>query len=143
MRKIGVGDTTTVTMADKLAALQQELNSIVPTAAARDRSVWDSSKDLAFSVASCYAELRKMGIPCGPHNIYDNAFASIWKVDVPLKVRVFRWRCFANRIPWKDPLLQRGIINLFFNLDCVFCGSLPESYVHLFMGCHEVKKVWI
>jgi len=34
----------------------------------------------------------------------------LWRKDIPLKVSVFGWRLFKNRLPTKDNLFRRGVI---------------------------------
>jgi len=58
----------------------------------------------------------------------------VWLKQVPLKVSLFVWRLFRNRLPTKDNLLRRHVLHL-DNITCVGgCGSL-ENAEHLLLGC--------
>jgi len=68
-------------------------------------------------------------------------FSSIWHKDVPLKVVVFAWRLFRDRLPTKDNLLRRGVITH----DCRMCVAgcdCVESSSHLFLHCNIFGSVW-
>ncbi|RHN41893.1 putative reverse transcriptase zinc-binding domain-containing protein [Medicago truncatula] len=46
------------------------------------------------------------------HNTKRVTTTTIWLKHVPLKVTLFAWRLFRNRLPTKDNLLMRGIIKM-------------------------------
>jgi len=65
----------------------------------------------------------------------------VWHKQVPLKVSLFAWRLFQNRLPTKDNLLCRQVLHL-DNIACVGgCGSL-ETAGHLLLGCDFFCRVW-
>ncbi|XP_058733750.1 uncharacterized protein LOC131605409 [Vicia villosa] len=139
---LGISNATVGMVAAETAGLMRELENCVPAAAVRDSTVWLPTAAAAFTVSSCYAALCKMHIPYGPPGAFDMSYKSIWRVDVPLKIRAFGWKCFVNRIPSKVLLLKRGILSSNSNIACVFCGSYPESSVHLLLDCCEAELVW-
>jgi len=58
----------------------------------------------------------------------------VWHKQVPLKVLLFAWKLFQNRLPTKDNLLRRQVLHS-NNIACVGgCGS-PETAEHLLLGC--------
>ncbi|XP_058752825.1 uncharacterized protein LOC131626023 [Vicia villosa] len=63
-------------------------------------------------------------------------------VQVPLKVRFFGWRCLLDRIPSKEKLLDKNMLNFATNSNCVFCNDMLESSSHLIMNCRVVQLVW-
>jgi hypothetical protein len=65
----------------------------------------------AFSVRSVYKFLTAQ-----PHVDSPVAIASLWHKDIPLKVGLFAWRLFRDRLPTKDNLLRRGVINHAFRV---------------------------
>jgi len=69
--------------------------------------------------------------------------SSLWYKDVPLKVVLFAWRLFRDRLPTKDNLLRRGVILIDHNSrECVArCGS-NESSDHLLLHCNIFGSVW-
>jgi len=69
------------------------------------------------------------------------AVSSIWNNDVPLKVVLFAWRLFRDRLPTKDNLLRCGVIPNDSRLCVAGCG-LEESSTHLFLHCNIFGSVW-
>jgi len=73
---------------------------------------------------------------------YDCVFADlIWRKEVPLKVSVFAWRLFWNRLPTKVNLFQRGIIPHETQLCVGGCG-LQETENHMFLTCPLFGQIW-
>ncbi|XP_058746285.1 uncharacterized protein LOC131619176 [Vicia villosa] len=66
----------------------------------------------------------------------------MWKLSIPPKIPIFSWRLFTARLPLKDFLLSRGVVNITSNPLCVFCGNHPETLIHLFFLCHVSKTMW-
>jgi len=62
--------------------------------------------------------------------IYDDL---LWRKDVPLKVLIFAWRLFRNRLPTKDNLFRQGIIHMEDQLCVGGCG-LQETNDYLFLN---------
>jgi hypothetical protein len=62
----------------------------------------------------------------------------IWKLKLPLKIKIFLWYLERGVILNKDNLIQR---NWRGGKQCVFC-SQPESIQHLFFDCHFAKFIW-
>lgn len=65
----------------------------------------------------------------------------VWRLDVPLKVKAFRWRCFINKLPTKYHLTHIGIIPS-SNTTCVFCSVVGETALHSLVSCHVARLVW-
>jgi hypothetical protein len=75
------------------------------------------------------------------HNVPLVSADLLWRKDIPLKVSIFAWRLFRNRLPTKVNLFQRGIIH-FEAQSCVSgCGS-SETSDHLFLLCNHFGMVW-
>jgi len=55
------------------------------------------------------------------------AASSIWNKDVPLKVSVFAWWLFRDRLPTKDNLLSRRVIPLDSRLCVAGCGRIDSQ----------------
>jgi len=69
------------------------------------------------------------------------AASSLWHKDVPLKFVLFSWRLFRDRLPTKDNLFRRGVIDQASMLCVVGCDSL-ESSNHLFLHCNVFGSIW-
>jgi hypothetical protein len=63
----------------------------------------------------------------------------LWKIKVPLKIKVFLWLHHREAIFTKDNSIKR---NLKGNVMCCFCDSY-ESIQHLFFECVLAKFIWI
>jgi len=65
----------------------------------------------------------------------------VWLKHVPLKVSVFVWRLFRNRLPTKDKLIRRMVLRQDDN-NCVGgCGS-PETAVHFILRHDTFGSLW-
>jgi hypothetical protein len=61
--------------------------------------------------------------------------------QVPLKVSVFVWRLLRNRLPTKDNLLRRRVLQQ-NAIACVGGCGLPETVVHFFFRCDIFGSLW-
>jgi len=89
-----------------------------------------------FSVRSAYSVLTSESIAASTVVV-----PTIWHQQVPLKVVLFVWRLFCDRLPTKDNLLRRGVITLDSRLCIVDCNSI-ETTNHLFLHCSTFGSVW-
>ena len=101
-----------------------------------DRWLWTLESSHSFTVRSLYHYLTIQPQVELPVDV-----SSIWLKDVPLKVVVFVWRLFRDRLPTKDNLLRRGVINHDSRL-CVAGCDFVESSPHLFLHCNIFGSVW-
>jgi hypothetical protein len=66
----------------------------------------------------------------------------VWHKQVPLKVSLMAWRLLRNRLPTKDNLLRRNIINSDDTM-CATAGcGIMESAQHLFLHCDTSRELW-
>ena len=89
-----------------------------------------------FSVRSAYKV--QISQPIGAPTVAVSAF---WNKQVPLKVVLFAWRLFRDRLPTKDNLLRRGVIPFDSRLCVVGCDSV-ETSTHLLLHCSTFGSVW-
>ena len=95
-----------------------------------DTLQWKLSRSGVFSVKSMYTDLINTGtIPRTVH---------IWKVKVPLKIKVFMWFVHKGVILTKDNLAKR---NWEGSKRCCFCDK-DETIEHLFVNCPLAKLLW-
>jgi len=71
-----------------------------------DKWLWTLETSHVFSVRSAYNFLTFQ-----PSTVLPVAVSSLWNKDIPLKVVMFAWRLFRDRLPTKDNLLRRGVIH--------------------------------
>jgi len=66
----------------------------------------------------------------------------VWHRHIPLKVSIFAWRLFQNRIPTKDNLQRRGILHS-TDITCAAVGcDSTETTTHLFLQCDKSRELW-
>jgi hypothetical protein len=107
-----------------------------------DDWIWKLDPEEEFSVNSAYEALS------GTHD--DNTFSEfelenfsgIWKNPAPSKVVAFSWQLLHDRLPMKDSLVRRGILQHHLGGNCVWCVNFPESANHLFLHCSVAHRVW-
>jgi len=89
----------------------------------------------AFSARSAYKFLASQ------HNT-DAMLTSktLWHKDIPLKVFLFGWRLFRDRLPTKNNLFRRGVITYNDRL-CVGGHDVLETSSHLLLHCRIFGEV--
>ena len=91
-----------------------------------------------YTVSSAYYFLTEL-----EHNRHQqhNNNNFLWLKAVPLKVLIFVWRLFLDRIPTRNKLFQRRVL-LISDQGCVSnCGS-NEDREHLFITCSFFGDLW-
>ena len=58
-----------------------------------------------------------------------------------MKVSLFVWHLFRNRLPTKDNLFRQGVIPYDAQLCVTCCGNIKLAN-HLFLGCNVFNSVW-
>jgi hypothetical protein len=94
-----------------------------------DRVKWKIGCRGTFRVKDLYLQLRAEGS-------FPQKF--LWKIKIPMKVRIFLWEVLKNSILTKDNLLKRGWTG---NVQCQFCNE-KETINHLLLGCGLAKLAW-
>jgi len=113
--------------------LAKLINSMISTNnTLLDELHWQFNANNQFSVRSLYNLLNS--------GAYKSASAKvIWKVNAPLKVKVFLWLTSKNAILTRDNLTKRHSLG---SLQCVLCSQAPESVDHLLLRCHSSSGIW-
>jgi hypothetical protein len=102
-----------------------------------DRWVWKLHTSQCYTVKSAYSFLT-----ASDTNLNEGFDSFLWLKAVPLKVNLFVWRLFLNRLPTKDNLFRRGAIDA-AQLSCAaLCGDL-EDRDHLFFRCGVYGRIWL
>jgi hypothetical protein len=103
---------------------------------------WSINMEDGFMVKSAYDLLVDYG-ESPILSFYEmKMFSKIWESPTPSKIVVFSWQLFHNRLPTKDNLYRRGVIELEAGANCVWCLSNPETAKHLFVHCNFAHRVW-
>nr|GEX28870.1 RNA-directed DNA polymerase, eukaryota, reverse transcriptase zinc-binding domain protein [Tanacetum cinerariifolium] len=97
-----------------------------------DRWFWDLNGDGVFRVKDVRillddAFLSKMEVP------------TRWIKSIPIKVNVFAWKLFLDRLPTRSNLARRNVS--IPSLACPLCDHALEDSSHLFFGCFMAKYV--
>jgi hypothetical protein len=95
-----------------------------------DRFKWNLTTTGIFTVKSVYADIMN------GHTVFLKKY--LWKIKVPLKIRIFMWFLHKKVILNKDNLAKRRWTGC---TKCVYCG-LPETIDHLFISCSFSRLVW-
>jgi hypothetical protein len=96
----------------------------------QDSFKWNLTTLGVFSVKSMYLDFLN------GHTMFLKRY--IWKIKVPLKIKIFMWFLHRKVILTKDNLLK---CNWHGNPTCVFCDKV-ELIQHLFFDCPMAKIVW-
>ena len=100
-----------------------------------DRWLWNAETSHVYSVCSAFKLLTIQ-----PPTVSVVSASSIWNKDVPLKVVLFAWRLFRDRLPTKNNLIRRGVITNEVCLCTAGCGS-EETSDHLFLHCNIYASI--
>jgi hypothetical protein len=96
----------------------------------RDSIKWNLTKQGTFTVQSMYQNLvNQIAFPLNK---------SVWKLKIPLKIKVFVWFVLKGVILTKDSLLKR---NWRGDDKCCFRNN-KETINNLLFGCHVEQFVW-
>jgi hypothetical protein len=95
-----------------------------------DVFVWKLTTNGVFSVKSMYTDMMN------GHTVFLRKY--LWKIKVPLKIKIFMWFLYKKVILTKDNLAKRNWNGC---KNCVFCDS-NETINHLFFDCPFAKLIW-
>ena len=95
-----------------------------------DRFNWRLTPTGVFSVKTYYAELM--------NGTTSYLRKYLWKLKVPLKIRIFLWFLHRKELLTKDNLIKRRWIGC---KKCVFCDT-DETVEHLFISCPFARNIW-
>ncbi|XP_024626821.1 uncharacterized protein [Medicago truncatula] len=115
----------------------ERLDNFVLQVDISDRWVWNLHSSQVYTVHSAYSFLTTVDT-----NITAEFDQFLWLKAVPLKVNIFVWRLFQNRLATKDNLRKRNVLEA----TNVFCGALcgkEEERDHLFFQCDYYGRLWL
>ena len=95
-----------------------------------DKSVWKLTDSGKFTTKSMYLDLMN------GHTRYLHKY--LWKVKIPLKIKIFMWFLNSKVLLTKDNLAKRRWTG---SQKCCFCDT-NETVHHLFLACPFAKIVW-
>ncbi|XP_028778309.1 uncharacterized protein LOC114734823 [Neltuma alba] len=95
---------------------------------------WRASNDGEFSVKSAYKYLSNTRTGAG-----NRFWRSLWRWQVPEKVKFFMWHVFHERVMTNSLRTKRGLSD---RETCPFGCNSEESVIHLLRDCYRAKQVW-
>ncbi|KAL0417527.1 UNVERIFIED_CONTAM: putative mitochondrial protein [Sesamum radiatum] len=105
-----------------------------------DFFIWHHTSNGLFSVRSAYhvaLSLAHQPLPSSS-NLASPVWKTIWKANVPSKIRVFIWKVAHNAIPTGRNLLQKL---RFESPACPLCCSEDEDVDHVFLRCPFARQI--
>ena len=96
----------------------------------QDSFRWNLTLSGSFSVKSMYLDEMNRQCPC-PRKY-------LWKLKVPLKIKIFMWFLSRKVLLTKDNLIRRNWTGC---KRCVFCHD-DETVEHLFISCPFTRHIW-
>ena len=64
---------------------------------------------------------------------------SIWRLNIPNKIKHFLWRTCSKSLPTKRNLTHRKITT---DASCDLCRDHHENAIHVLWDCYVVKEIW-
>jgi hypothetical protein len=99
--------------------------------------VWKLHSTHTYSVQSAYSYLTAVDT-----NISEDFIQFLWLKAVPLKVNIFVWCLFLNRLATKDNLRKRNVLDPTLVACATLCGK-EEERDHLFFHCDHYGRFWL
>ncbi|XP_074348373.1 uncharacterized protein LOC141687107 [Apium graveolens] len=118
--------------------VQHVLQTRIHPATVKDRIAWHSSNTGMYTVKTGYQFWLSQNNVESP-TLNAKSWNSIWKLQVPYKVRTFIWRFCNNSIPVRNNLRSRGID---IPIICPMCSNDVEHLLHIFFDCPYAKDCW-
>ena len=121
----------------QLQELLQRLHGRHLSNTLEDRRIWLADSSGIFSCKSAFACLR------GDNSIPVNHLAkSIWKLSIPVKVKVFTWLLVLGKLNVHSNLQRRRPYYYLSPGWCALCKKSNESIDHLFLHCDFSYRLW-
>lgn len=124
-------------IADIFNSRDKDLILQIPLSNRRESDVWYWLHDPcgAYSVRSCYKYLTHKDT-----NSSSRIWKSLWKLEVPGKVRNFLWRAATNVLSTAENLVQRRVDIM---PTCSLCHACSETVTHALLECGFAKSCWM
>ncbi|GKB45645.1 RNA-directed DNA polymerase, eukaryota [Tanacetum coccineum] len=97
-----------------------------------DRWFWDLNGDGVFQVKDVRSMLDEAFLP-------KMEVPTRWIKSIPIKVNVFAWDLYLDRLPTRSNLSRRNVS--LSSLACPLCDHVLEDSSHLFFGCSVAKDI--
>ncbi|KAK1277454.1 hypothetical protein QJS04_geneDACA016871 [Acorus gramineus] len=122
--------------ADLLPDLLRELYSVVLVDSVSDLVFWRPQPRLTFTTRGYYDWW------CRDRPVFEATASKaleIWKPKIPLKVHIFLWKMYQERLLTK---VYRGKWASVEGSTCSLCEAGEETLIHLFLECTVGRELW-
>ncbi|KAL9235614.1 hypothetical protein vseg_010359 [Gypsophila vaccaria] len=126
--------------------IEQEANEIlrIPISpyGRDDKLTWNYAKDGVYSVKTAYHFIRwslNIEQASSSSNAANTVWQTIWRLEVPPKVRPFLWRLCKGALP-TGANIQKRVPEA--DPTCCRCSAEIETDAHALLYCSESDKVW-
>jgi hypothetical protein len=110
----------------------QEALELAVFSGGEDEVIWALEASGKFTTKSLYRLMKNSGE-------VDLIMTEMWKAKLPLKIKIFLWMLWHNRVQTGDQLkIRKGK----GSERCKYCGKL-ETRDHLFFNCHIAQVIWV
>jgi len=112
------------------------LHNIVLQDEVNDTWRWLLDNSSGYTVKGAYTFITTTCEPLNRSLVID-----VWHKQIPSKVSLFAWRLFQKRLPTKDNLMHRRVIQPENAVCASGCGQ-RETTNHLFLACNIFSSLW-
>lgn len=91
--------------------------------------------DGIFMVRMCIKYFTEISVRSLNSEDMHTALNPLWEIKAPSNSLHFGWQYIINRIPTKDLLVRRRILQDSIDFCCVFCFKEEDTKLHLFEEC--------
>ncbi|CAM8987557.1 unnamed protein product [Rhodiola kirilowii] len=105
----------------------------------KNRFIWSLSSNGVFTVRSAYDLMMKYKCSNRPDEREQSSMTlirkfwnTIWKCEIPNKIKIFCWRLYHEALPDAKNLIRRRVE---FESYCQICGGEGESAAHIVKDC--------
>lgn len=108
--------------------------------------IWKCSTDEIFTTRSAYIYIQQIHSQscshCEPSSLkhIHKFWNSLWKLQIPQKVKLFTWKSFHNGLPVGSEMQIRIGAH---DIHCRFCNYKTESTIHIFKDCLWFSAFWL
>lgn len=113
--------------------LVELLSEACPNIEISDTIMWPYGPYNSYSIKSCYDKLLQASGMVEMESAPKTVLALMWHTKIPMKVKIFGWRMFLDRLTTHTNLVVRGVITNIHDKVCVFGFSSDEDINHVFI----------
>lgn len=127
---------------DRFQNLKNFLSGFSPTVEAKDILVWRNEVSAVYNVREGYQMMMDLNMQESESPDQCRVFCILWRIQVPTRIKSFRWRFFLNRLEKKDQLIKIGVWIPIIEGSCALCDQTEENLTHLLFECPVSSKIW-